>query len=66
MDLTQKVIDIIDDKIPVHTWCPHCDSDVNRDMIISKDTDKLEWQEMAQKAIDAVLENINWKEINSD
>jgi len=65
MDLVQKVIDIIDEKIPVHTWCPHCDSDVNRDMILSKDMDKLEWKLMAQKVIDTVLENINWKEFDS-
>ena len=59
MDLVQKVIDIIHDKVPVHTWCPHCDSDINIDMILSKDMDKLEWKQMAQKIIDTVLDNIN-------
>lgn len=65
MDLVQKVIDIIYNNAPVHTWCPHCDSDVNRDIILSKDTDKLKWKVMAQKVIDTVLENINWKEFDS-
>lgn len=61
MDLTQKVIDTIDANVPVHTWCPHCDSDINKDMIISKDGDRPQWVKMAQKVIDEVLQGVRAK-----
>lgn len=54
MDLVQKVIDVVYDKVPIHTRCPHCDSDTDKDMIISKDMNQPQWRQMAQEIIDKV------------